>query len=74
MIAETRLEAAQPEPVDDIGSAPCPPAPPAPERSDAPALPPYDELADRLQLTPFVHLVSPPRQLGVRRTGLLQHR
>jgi hypothetical protein len=60
MAAATRLEAAQTEPVDDIGSVPCPPATAAPERNDAPALPP-DELADRLQPTPFVHLVSPPR-------------
>ncbi len=74
MVAATRLEEAQPEPVDDIVSALCPPAPPAPERSDAPALSPYDELADRLQLTPFVHLVSRPRQLGVSRPGLLRHR
>ena len=46
----------------------------APERSDAPALLPHDELADRLQLHPFVHLVSPPRQLGVSSKGLLRHR
>jgi hypothetical protein len=37
MAAATRLEAAQTEPVDDIGSVPCPPAMPAPERNDAPA-------------------------------------
>ena len=73
MVAAT-VEEAQPEPVDDIVSALCPPAPPAPERIDAPALSPYDELADRLQLTPFVHLVSRPRQLGVSRPGLLRHR
>ena len=60
MVAATRLEAAQTEPVDDIGSVPCPPATAAPERNDAPALPPHDELADRLQPTPFVHLVSLP--------------